>query len=275
MSKVDWGGVFAVGLVTGGGLAVVLLVWVVGLNYCPNSPCNYQNSDPEYVYEVPLGRGPNTTSTFNEADNEGHAQYYERQDLRAQEVMARATNAIVLLTAISVIIGVLGMAALIYTLVLQRNNNEISDRIGRHQLRAYLHFESTIITQSTKGLRASLVLKNFGQTPAHEIRRAVLQGIGGDIPDQEVITDFEEFSVMSNLGPQQTVTYHFDIDSDTVRKINSGADPDARHMKWVGKIFYRDVFGRQFFTAFAYKTNPGETIEPGPLHISPHGNYST
>ena len=267
-------GKFAIGLIIGGSLAIFLIVWIIGLNYCPNSPCNYQSSNSEYVYEVPLGRGPNTTSVFNEADKEGHPKYYERQDLRAQEVMARATNAIALMTGISVIIGVFGMIALVYTLALQRKNNEIADNIGRHQLRAYLQIISAQIIVVDGNLKACMTVRNAGHTIAYEVSRVVGQYVGPVTPDDEMKDVFPEKTIMSNLGPQQEHTYIFGITENMLSELR-GLDGGSTQLRYGGIITYRDAFGIKHETGFAYRTNADEEIKHRNLHMSTKGNYST
>ena len=120
MSKRDWGNGIAVGLIAGGGLAIVLMVWIIGLNYCPGEPCNYHrspNTNPgQYEYNVPFAYGPNTSPGVEPEDTKGDPHYYDRKDLRAQESVARATNAIVLISLASVCLGVLGTGLLIWNL---------------------------------------------------------------------------------------------------------------------------------------------------------------
>ena len=146
MPESNWRIGFTIGLVLGGGVALVTLVWIIGLNYCPDSPCEYHQSqaqDPAY-YEpwLPFSAGPNTTSGFEPEDTKGNSHYYERQDLRAQESVARATNALVWLTLITGVIGFSGAGLLVWTLIETRANNKITRDVGEATVRAYVTWPS-------------------------------------------------------------------------------------------------------------------------------------
>lgn len=284
MPKVFRDGIFALGLIMGGAIAIFAIVWLIGLNYCPNEPCKYEQTanDPsddggQGIWQMPDPVRGTFSYELEPEYRQGNPTRYEYYDLRAQERVAHATDWIAWLTLAACTLSALGLGALIYTLNLQREANSIARRNSNDQLRAYLHFDSSQIVrdQETGQLRAALVIRNFGQTPARQVVRAVLQGVGGEIPDDEVIDEFEAYEVMGDLGPQQSNTYYFFIDQELVERINSGDDPNARHVKWVGRVCYTDVFGRRFFTNFAFKTNPGEDIVPRVLHIAAHGNTST
>jgi hypothetical protein len=277
-------GVFAAGLIAGGGIAIIAIVWLIGLNYCPHEPCYYEQAanDPDgdggqSVWQMPDPVRGTFSYELEPEYREGDPTRYEYYDLRAQERVAHATDWIAWLTLAACVLSLFALGALIYTLNLQREANRIARRASNDQLRAYLHFESTTIVRDPErgGLRAALVIRNFGQTPARQIVTSTQEGVGSNIPDHEIIDDFGVYEIMSDLGPQQSHTYYFFIDDKLVERINSGDDPDARQIKWVGRVGYRDVFGRYFVTNFAFKTNPGETIEPRVLHIAAHGNTST
>lgn len=56
MSRRDWGNGLAIGLIVGGGLAILLIVAVIGLNYCPGEPCTYTRfglSEPPVAQSKP------------------------------------------------------------------------------------------------------------------------------------------------------------------------------------------------------------------------------
>lgn len=183
MSDRNGGSFFALGLIAGGFLAVISLVWMVGLNYCPQAPCYYggqeQPGPGDNEYWVPFASGPDTTSGFGPPDNEGHPKYYERQDLRAQETMARATNAIVMLSMIGLGLSAMGAALLIWTLVETRKSSDAAmeaNRIMRSEARPWVTIEQDIPCDfiheegSDKcNLFFGYTLKNNGKMPAHNI----------------------------------------------------------------------------------------------------------
>lgn len=108
------------------------LVWVVGLNYCPNEPCNYQQTSdsPEKDAQKNIWHTPDAIrGTFSyEAEpeyREGNPTRYEYYDLRAQERIAHATDWIAWITFASAGIGVFDLGALIATLFFQREATKI------------------------------------------------------------------------------------------------------------------------------------------------------
>lgn len=149
MSQRDWGNGLALGLAVGGAIVLVAMVWLVGLNYCPGEPCNYSKSPSDNKqkneYWVPFAQGPSAASGNHAADAPSHEKYYEHQDLRAQESVARATNAIVMLTLIGVAIGAVGTGLIYVTFRETRQANkaahaavDVTREIGQAQVRAYL-----------------------------------------------------------------------------------------------------------------------------------------
>lgn len=156
------------------------MVWVVGLNYCPQSPCYYSGNEPadpgDLEYRIPFGSGPNTTAGFSPPDNEWHPKYYERQDLRAQETMARATNAIVMLTFVGLGISVSGAGLLIWNLVEARKSSDAAieaNRLVRQEQRPWM----SVSLEGTPGIhrnkdgsvRIHLTphIRNHGKSVAH------------------------------------------------------------------------------------------------------------
>lgn len=196
MPKFDWRNGFALGISVGGFVAIGFLVWFVGLNYCPGEPCAYNGypTDNQSYHEpyIPLGVGPNTTSGFEPEDTKGNEHYYERQDLRAQESVARATNSLVWLTFASSILGFGGAGLLVWTLVETRKNNAITREIGEAQVRAYLTIDECYVIPSAYGeevffdLRCSI--RNCGQSPARRLQASIFaenkkQSAGYILPD--------------------------------------------------------------------------------------------
>lgn len=274
MSSSRRGAIFALGFVAGGALAVVLLVWFVGLNYCPNSPCQYDRAYGEqgqyYVYDVPLARGPNTTGPFTEADNQGHPDYYNRQDLRAQESMARATNAIVIWTASGVIIAVVGMVALIGTLGLQRRANEIAVQVGQDQSRAYLHVERIDFYWGNKERsepRAEVWITNSGQTPARNFwaRLAVIAyKKGASLADGGPPEKWDDIQMPDFLGQpfnavaaQGEVMTDFNLASDfseldKALALAFGFYTPDNGVSFFGEVSYETFFGEHFISQFCF-----------------------
>ena len=181
MPKSTWGAVFALGLVVGGLVAIVSLVWIVGLNYCPNGPCQKGNGPYEnpadYEYWVPFAVGPNTTSKLEPEDTKGNRHWYEQQDLRAQESVARATNALVYMTGITILIGLVGTGLLVWTLSVSATATEAaveSNKIMRQEQRPWLVFDWEVKCDFfDRGDRGSITwhydFVNKGKSPAFDV----------------------------------------------------------------------------------------------------------
>ena len=144
-------GVFALGLIAGVGVATFSVLWIFGLNYCPNEPCHYQQAADDSgqdggqrVWQMPNAvRGTFSYETEPEyaGGNPTHHEYY---DLRTQERMAHATDWIAWFTFFTSAISAFGLGALAYTLYLQRDATKaardavaVTRGIGEAQVRAY------------------------------------------------------------------------------------------------------------------------------------------
>ena len=198
-----WGFVLALGLIAGAGLTIVLMVWVVGLNYCPGQPCKYDDgwySDPangeqESRRWLPFAFGPNTTQEYGPGDEQSSPGYHDRQDLRAQESVARATNAIVWLTFLSLIVGAVGVASVVVTIGLNLQAIAVSKEVGEAQARAYVSVESVkvFVEIEADNIHWTIQIKlfNSGQSPATNIEASayavapvpfIIKGAGRSAP---------------------------------------------------------------------------------------------
>ncbi|WP_299619645.1 hypothetical protein [uncultured Tateyamaria sp.] len=247
-------GAFALGLIVGGALAIIAIVWIIGLNYCPNQPCDYSQAadEPsqnagERIWQVPDAiRG-----TFSyEAEPEyapGNPTRHEYYDLRAQERMAHATDWIVWLTFVTGAVGVAGLGAIIYTLNLQRNANEIALEIGQKQVRAYLFVKSvSILSVVTDGIQDTItpvvVCHNFGQSPASDIQVSLECRIHRNVTD--FCSKKSTMIVMSAgdvTGPSSPFSTLFPsrFPAGIIQKIRAGECIFFVSLK----ITYKDVFG--------------------------------
>ena len=217
MSERNWGVFVAAGLIAGGALVLFFLVGIVGLNYCPGSPCKYHESSSEYPPEnnqesmrrLPFAFGPNTTDQFGPDDQESAPHYYERQDLRAQESVARATNAIVVLSIISLAVGALGVFSVFATVILSVravNAANENNRIQHANQRPWLSIQDIEITRlwmvrwsgdpnfsHTVWMTGRYTMFNSGPTPALRVYpQDVLQAgeMGHLLPDNQEISRF-------------------------------------------------------------------------------------
>ncbi|MEO9685528.1 MAG: hypothetical protein ABJF86_10370 [Tateyamaria sp.] len=175
-------GNFALGLTIGGLLTIFSLVCVIGLNYCPNQPCQYtgaadnpSNNARQGVWNMPNpARG---TFSYNSEPEytEGNPERHEYYDLRAQERMAHATDWIAWITAVTGFFSILGLGAIVYTLNLHRSANKIM----RDEKRPWMQFAPTVAQYERDGVtRVSIGFKpkNIGGRPAKNVRFQIHEG---------------------------------------------------------------------------------------------------
>jgi len=180
MSLSNKGFGFAFAFFLGGAFAIFSMVWLIGLNYCPNEPCEYTRTSSEPVssvedekWELPTVRRGTFSYEVEPKFNEEGLRQIEYYDLRAQERMAHATDWIAWITAVSGFFGALGMGALVYTLFLQREANQIM----RDEQRPWLSIQSR--EAATKVLSKChindpdkdffVIVENHGISPATNI----------------------------------------------------------------------------------------------------------
>ena len=160
-----WGAISALGLITWIGGTILIVVLAIGVIHCLNSRC-YEGRTAGMLrtiaeYIVPLGAGPDTTSSVELDDTRGNPHYYERQDLRAQESVARTTNALVRLTCITIFLGAMGTVLLIWTLRANTRAAEAAteaNRIARLDMRAWVTVRWEVPCEVKERLKNLLIL---------------------------------------------------------------------------------------------------------------------
>ena len=232
------------------------MVWVIGLNYCPGEPCNYSKSpsdnEQENEFWIPFAQGPSSASGNDAADAKDHPKYYEHQDLRAQESVARATNAIVMLTLIGVAVGGIGTGLIYVTFRETRKAatqsakateaaneaNLIAREIGEKEIKAYCGLSKVDIQRTPIGIGVGAWLENFGVTPAYNATCTI---------DGSVSLDGGEpwtFSTANTSPPSATVTPRV---STALPGIMFETTHIASRAAWVVlkmTIIYGDVFNK-------------------------------
>lgn len=128
----------------------------------------------------------------------------------------------------------------------------VTQKIGTEQLRAYLSVESAHIIFDEAVNVVRITLKNFGQTPAYNVRACFFRT--DERPEVNVIFPDEGFSYLGSIPPNGEICK--DMPSDEFRAPNIISDvimllPGKRTMGesdpffWVvGKVLYQDAFGR-------------------------------
>jgi hypothetical protein len=141
----------------------------------------------------------------------------------------------------------------------------ISRNTARRQLRAYVFSEPKILEVHTGGSNDKIVMryetKNWGQTPAYELRNtAIIQKLPWPLP-KGFRVDMKESddSRMLTLGPGQVMMSNSEAPYQPV-------GDDYRYYVG-GLIYYLDAFGKRRTTRFCYSCNVNEFLKG----ISPGG----
>lgn len=121
------------------------------------------------------------------------------RDIGAQESMASSTRRLWLLTIFQLIVGALGAAGVVYSLLLSRKSLDLTREALEHQqhsvrtqLRARMGSVPTIVTVNTdQSLTLELGFKNVGETNARRVCRTVRWRIVDGVDDRCQLNDVE------------------------------------------------------------------------------------
>ena len=129
----------------------------------------------------------------------------------------------------------------------------VTQKIGAEQLRAYLAVENAHIVFDEDVNVARITLRNFGQTPAYNVRACFFRS--DERPDEDEEFREEEFTYLGTVPPNGTVCKDMpsdefrapDIVSDVILMLSGGRKSGGDEVFfWVlGKIIYEDAFGRK------------------------------
>ncbi|AEH88035.1 hypothetical protein [Mesorhizobium opportunistum] len=182
MPKGDWFSHLALGLIAGLGLALVYMTSLAFMNgylvadnpYGPpeRHQGNLNKGQRDHGYVEPFGQTTGDDIRKLEArENPDDPKYYQEQDRRAQKSAADASQVMVFLTEVSIMLGLVGAGAIIWTLAVSRESNSISRETAERQLRAYvLPANCTLELAADNDPTAHVRIQNFGQTPAFDVR---------------------------------------------------------------------------------------------------------
>jgi len=152
----------------------------------------------------------------------------------------------------------------------------IMSRSARRQLRAYV-FVSTaeIDIDDPQNLRASVSIKNSGQTPAYDLINRGGVTIG-EVPLREALRprDREASLSKSALGPGEVLGKYFGtrpLTPDERAAVRSGS-----HAIYVyGEILYRDAFGRRRYSRYRFMHGGEAPIRHRHLVVCEEGNEAS
>ena len=213
-------------------------------------------------------------------------------DLGAQWEAANWVKWAGVLAAAQLFISGLGLYALLETIKQGRNAlkrarkaNQIARHTAKMQLRPYLYLESVdhliVWRQQVKHFdmlnpspKVTIPLKNFGQTPAKNIRLRVMAEVGGYWSDRPLANLGEATTIhIGDLAPQAVFTqdgYTMLTTTSQIAEIKSGVSTAFVE----GQIDYTDNLGGEYYTRFQIAYS-GETFARDKPSRTPHWNDAT
>lgn len=260
----------------------------------PDREASQQNTPQILPVPVPVQIIEDNKTAQARQRHEAEAAQREKEDLVAQKGMNAATQAMNSATQrmacyalwSTILIGI-GTALLVWTLFLTRQANratveavEVTDKIGKRQLRAYVDAVSANIEFREPGpfyeipapseyeIHASGVIKNTGQTPARNLEVWVACACEPQPFRDEWLTEFRPEG-RGNLGAGQHGNIEATVGISSAERLAALA---GTHTVWFfGGISYYDVFGDPWTTSFRLQWDP----KTKKLVHSPQGNEAT
>lgn len=256
MPKGDWFSYLALGLIAGLGLALIYMTSLAFMNgYLTThnrygSPGQLQGDlnkgQQDHGYVEPFGLATGDDIRKLEArENPDDARYYDEQNRRAQKSAADAAQVMVFLTEVSIILGLVGAGAIIWTLKVSRESNSISRETAERQLRAYIHVDKVNFehVNDQYALTVNVTYKNFGQTPA----RGVVNNLTVSfvmMGEAKLRDRGEKRERGYDIGPGQSSTTSAHVSLSGFVKPHM-LTKEIATMYVMGEITYKDVFGRE------------------------------
>ncbi len=178
----------------------------------------------------------------------------EVADLQAQIGMREAADRMADLTKLQVVLTVLGTVGLFATIALTAKSVRVTQDALREQqatakreLRAYLGILATEVDPVVGGRRVRVVyrFKNFGATPALNIRRMTIRNLPeGDLTDTKIhIPDDFEWNYVPDVMPGSTGSFRLTFTLALSEDLRHGFEVGTRGVQMFSVIEYEDVFG--------------------------------
>jgi hypothetical protein len=237
-------------------------------------------STPGVSFNVEAIQAPNSNLEAEGSD------YYSRQDLKAQQGMAKATEDLVLIGWVTAIISVVGITLLLVTLKFTRDANasairaakaaEKSNRVARktahRELRAYVCVQvGSLINLYSPAPEAKIQIKNAGSTPAYHlsvIKTAEIVDAKNETP--LALGKIEKGASRIVMGPGHEIAVFVPLPKKLTVADRNGLAQGRLAIKVGGRIEYRDIDGRLRRTNFnmfwggRYGTHDDRILYPGP-----------
>jgi hypothetical protein len=201
---------------------------------------------------------------------QSRAEQREIDDLVAQQNAAEAAEGAVKVGIAQTLLAFFGTVALIYSLNLNRRATkaavkavEIAESTGISQVRAYVGVGTGSPSIHNGPIRATITVKNFGQSAAKEVKACLRWYCGSEFCKDYDISSAAPQAV-GTLAPSQESIAEIDTsvpDDAVVREaIFTDAEPiraGTTKFWFFGEIRYRDAFGTSHVTSFRYILVPG------------------
>jgi len=196
------------------------------------------------------------------------ADYYAKADLDAQERMATEAERLAKFTDTQVSIGVaqsvllfLTLGAAVFAAWAAWKAAEAGDEIvtvtrdsAERQLRAYVTISGCGISdlKTTKGpIKATLTMKNVGQTPAYDVVHPSAIGIHS-FPRTDFPAPPQDLPLSKQVLGPNGIAYKFHTYRVLTDEENDGITAGKMAIYVFGEVRYRDVFGNSHTTKYRY-----------------------
>jgi hypothetical protein len=242
----------------------------------PAGPAHDSQAQPQQP--PPNAASIGQSSQPDNAESEtGDSEYYQREDLKAQQAMAEATDRIVTWTKVQIALGVVGTIFLLWTLFETRRATNIASDTAQRELRAYIGVKAGWIDfTNLRDPTATIVISNFGQTPAHDVRWWIHSWIEA-FPLKVELSDAPSDFVMgrSVMGPgnysTQPITLGVPMSNRSLKELS-----EKRAAIYIyGRVTYRDIFNVPQETRYRLFFRGDNFSAESPLSPYTEGNEAT
>lgn len=199
----------------------------------------------------------------------------QAQDLAIQREMADAAEMMVYLTAGQIVLGVIGAAILVFSLVYTRRaltlthqalkDEQVARRLAlietgnqtratNQSIRAYIdvNTQSMVDCIVSERPRGCIQILNCGQTPAHNVTMtAITRWVGPNDP----APSYDELPVVTDrmgvlIGPQQQMLDYKSMEMELTQSEHDDLSEGRRRIAFFGRIDYTDVLGESHYFRF-------------------------
>lgn len=154
----------------------------------------------------------------------------------------------------------------------------LTERSSKQQLRSYLGFKIVEHPIFGPGIdpTAKFKIKNYGQTPAYQMRFEAALVLAEPVNPPLAVLDFRPDGSSGTLYPNEETTSHLNLaitlDEDLCALIYEGVE---LAIYLYGEVKYTDIFKEEHSLHFRYRMSGKWACEAGRLGLTPEGNSAT